>query len=157
MNRSKISPLLMVSEGEVSAEGSEISPWLRLDTRGGVVVWSTILIVIPLVMYYYLVGTGIEETKVGAYVGAAFVLISMLAWASTYIFRVATKDMTYARQLRDYENAVLQKRLDELADDEIQALMEEIDEEENESIPLTDKASSVTMDISQSPNLPSSE
>jgi len=26
-------------------------------------------------------------------------------------------------QLRDYENAVLQKRLDELADDEIDALM----------------------------------
>jgi hypothetical protein len=46
---------------------------------------------------------------------------------------VANKDMTYAKQLRDYENAVLQKRLDELADDEIDALMEEIGTEEESS------------------------
>lgn len=38
--------------------------------------------------------------------------------------------MTYAKQLRDYENAVLQKRLEELADDEINALLEEIELEE---------------------------
>jgi len=37
--------------------------------------------------------------------------------------------MTYAKQLKDYENAVLQKRLEELADDEINALMEEIEAE----------------------------
>ena len=41
--------------------------------------------------------------------------------------------MTYAKQLRDYENAVLKKRLEELADDEIQALMEEIEVEETKS------------------------
>jgi hypothetical protein len=70
---------------------------------------------------------------VGAYVGAIFVLVSNLLWASTYLFRVATKDMTYANQLRDYEDAVLQKRLEELADDEINALMEEIEEEESQN------------------------
>ena len=42
--------------------------------------------------------------------------------------------MTYAKQLRDYENAVLQKRLEELADDEINALMEEIEKEENKNV-----------------------
>ena len=47
------------------------------------------------------------------------------------MFPINFKDMTYARQLRDYENAVLQKRLDELADDEIQALMEEIELEDD--------------------------
>ena len=102
--------------------------------------------------YKYFVSTGLEETTVGAYVGAIFVLLSNLLWASTYIFRVANKDMTYAKQLRDYENAgsylyslsiyvsylltmtilliVLQKRLEELADDEIDALMKEIEEED---------------------------
>ena len=70
-----------------------------------------------------------EPTKVGGYVGAIFVLLSNVLWASTYIFRVANKDMTYAKQLRDYENAVLQKRLEELDDDEIDALLEEIEEE----------------------------
>lgn len=78
----------------------------------------------------YAVSTGLEDTKVGAYVGAIFVLLTNLLWASTYLFRVANKDMTYARQLKDYENAVLQKRLEELADDEIAALMDEIDAEE---------------------------
>ena len=65
-------------------------------------------------------------------------LLSNLLWASTYVFRVANKDMTYAKQLRDYENAVLQKRLEELADDEISALMEEIEiEEEGKSTTVT--------------------
>ena len=58
-----------------------------------------------------LVGQGLEPTKVGSYIGAVFVLLSNVLWASTYIFRVANKDMTYAKQLRDYENAVLEKRL----------------------------------------------
>lgn len=105
-------------------EDSRLSRWFNPNTRGGVLVWSALLLIIPFVAYEYLVSTGIEETKVGAYVGAIFVLVSNLLWASTYIFRVATKDMTYATQLRDYENAVLQKRLDELADDEITALLE---------------------------------
>lgn len=76
-------------------------------------------------------------------------LLSNLLWASTYVFRVANKDMTYAKQLRDYENAVLQKRLEELADDEINALMEEIEiEEEGKSTTTTttttDKVNSLT-------------
>ena len=70
----------------------------------------------------------------GAYVGAIFVLLTNLLWASTYIFRVANKDMTYAKQLKDYENAVLQKRLEELADDEINALMEEIEAENTTNV-----------------------
>ena len=110
----------------------DISAWLNINTRGGVLVWCAILIVIPVAAYAYFVSTGLEETTVGAYVGALFVLLTMVAWASTYIFRVATKDMTYAKQLRDYENAVLQKRLEELADDEIDALMREIELEEDD-------------------------
>ena len=44
----------------------------------------------------------------------------------SYVFRVATKDMTYAQQLKDYENAVIQKRFEELSGDEVGALMTEI-------------------------------
>jgi hypothetical protein len=112
------------------SEGFDISPWLSLNTRGGVLVWTTALTLVPVGFYQYFVAQGIEETRVGSYVGAIFVLLSNVLWASTYIFRVANKDMTYATQLRDYENAVLQKRLEELADDEINALMAEIDEED---------------------------
>ena len=123
--------LKMASSDESSPD---ISAWLNPNTRGGVIVWSIILISFPIALYSYFVGTGIEETIVGAYVGASFVLLSMLAWASTYLFRVVKKDMTYAKQLRDYENAVLKKRLDELADDEITALMEEIDVEVKQNV-----------------------
>jgi len=35
-----------------------------------------------------------------------------------------------AKQLKDYENAVFAKRLEELDDDEIQALVEEIERDE---------------------------
>lgn len=82
-----------------------MSAWLNPNTRGGVIVWSFLLILIPVAFYEYFVSTGLEETTVGAYVGAIFVLLSNLLWASTYVFRVANKDMTYAKQLRDYENA----------------------------------------------------
>jgi len=55
-----------------------------------------------------------------------YVGIGVLAWTSTYVFRVANKDMTYAKQLRDYENAVFQKRFEELNTDQVDALMDEI-------------------------------
>eukprot|EP01031_Cornospumella_fuschlensis_P026216 gene26216-31671_t len=103
---------VLISMASESSEQGKFDPtaWLNPNTRGG----------------------GMEDTKVGAYVGAIFVLLSNVAWASTYVFRVANKDMTYAKQLRDYENAVLQKRLDELADEEINALMEEIEQEKED-------------------------
>jgi hypothetical protein len=117
-------------EGEVEEEGKfDPAAWLNPNTRGGVIVWSLILVTIPVLVYQYFVSTGLEPTKVGGYVGALFVLLSNVLWASTYVFRVANKDMTYAQQLRDYENAVLQKRLDELDDDEIDALLGEIEDE----------------------------
>jgi len=55
-----------------------------------------------------------------------YVGFGTIAWTSTYVFRVANKDMTYAKQLRDYENAVIQKRFEELNTDEVDALMDEI-------------------------------
>ena len=54
--------------------------------------------------------------------------------------------MTYAKQLRDYENAVLKKRLEELGDDEINALMDEIDREDEKKVttPSTSVATTTT-------------
>lgn len=131
-NREKFSQLYDSAPVEVEQEDSRLSRWFNPNTRGGVLVWSVLLLIAPFGAYEYFVAIGVEETRVGSYVGAIFVLVSNLLWASTYLFRVATKDMTYATQLRDYENAVLQKRLDELADDEITALLEEIELEESE-------------------------
>ena len=123
------------SETKLVTTQDKISAWFSPNTRGGILVLCGLLTLIPLAVYKVLIANGFEESTVGAYVGALFVLLSNLLWASTYIFRVATKDMTYAKQLRDYENAVLQKRLEELADDEINALLEEIELEEKQTTP----------------------
>jgi DNA-binding protein Fis len=52
-------------------------------------------------------------------VTVSYIALGMVGWASTYFFRVATKSMTYAQQLKDYEQAVIQKRFEELQDDEV--------------------------------------
>lgn len=55
---------------------------------------------------------------------------SIIIWTLSYVFRVFSKNMTYGEQLRRYEDAVIQKRFDELQEDEVAALMSEIEREE---------------------------
>lgn len=45
----------------------------------------------------------------------------------SYVARVANKDMTYVKQLKDYEDAVMQKRLEELPEAELEKMMDELD------------------------------
>ena len=129
----KVNNRLFMSAGEEEQKLNDfdLTAWFNPNTRGGVIVWSGLITIFPVVGYQYLINTGMNPDTAGADVGAGFVALSMVGWASTYIFRVANKDMTYATQLKDYENAVLQKRLEELEDDEINALMDEIDLEDS--------------------------
>ena len=71
-----------------------------------------------------------DEIEAGRNIGVGFSVFTMIAWGGSYIFRVATKDMTYAKQLKDYEDAVIAKRLEELDEDEVQALVEDIEREQ---------------------------
>ena len=113
-----------------SEEKSSLPVFLDPGTKGGVVVLSVLLFVLPLIAYNVATGPfGLDEIEVGRDIGVGFSVVTMLLWGSTYIFRVATKDMTYARQLKDYEDAVIAKRLEELDDDEVQALVEDIERE----------------------------
>ena len=73
-----------------------------------------------------------KQVAAGNVILVGYVGLGTIAWTSTYVFRVANKDMTYAKQLRDYENAVIQKRFEELNNDEVDALMEEIYPEQAE-------------------------
>ncbi len=56
-------------------------------------------------------------------------VVGLIAWSITYLLRVVTKNMTYNQQLKDYEDAVLQKRLDEMSPEELAKLQEEIERE----------------------------
>lgn len=51
---------------------------------------------------------GVDPMQAGNVVQLVLVLGLTLAWISTYMFRVSNKDMTYAQQLRDYEDKVME-------------------------------------------------
>ncbi|XP_021909535.1 uncharacterized protein LOC110823455 [Carica papaya] len=72
---------------------------------------------------------GVDPLQAGNVVQLVMVLGLTVGWISTYIFRVSNKEMTYAQQLRDYENKVMEKRLEGLTEAELEALLEQVEEE----------------------------
>lgn len=110
---------------------SKLPMLLDPGTKGGALFLSLILFFIPIVGYA--IGTnflGWDGVEAGKWIGAGFTVVTTFLWVGSYILRVATKDMTYAKQLKDYENAVIAKRLEELDEDEIQALVEDIERDD---------------------------
>lgn len=100
---------------------------MDIGTKGGVVFYTFVGIVLPFFLYSFLQDQlGMDVVGAGNVVLVGYVGLSIVGWTSSYVFRVANKDMTYAKQLRDYENAVIQKRFEELSTDEVDALMGEI-------------------------------
>jgi hypothetical protein len=53
----------------------------------------------------------------------------LIGWVATYLVRVTTKNMTYNQQLKDYEEAVLEKRLAEMTPEELAQLQAEVEQE----------------------------
>lgn len=72
---------------------------------------------------------GVDPLQAGNVVQLVMVLGLTVGWISTYIFRVSNKEMTYAQQLRDYEVKVMEKRLEGLTEAELEALLEQVEEE----------------------------
>lgn len=71
---------------------------------------------------------GMDATKAGNAVQLTFVLGLTLVWVGSYVMRVFNKDMTYVKQLKDYEDAVMQKRLEEMPAGELEKMMDELDQ-----------------------------
>ncbi len=84
--------------------------------------------------YLALQSAGLDNIDAGIWSQLLLVGI-ILAWSFSYVFRVATKNMTYNQQLKDYETAVLQKRLDELTPEQLAQLQAEIELEKQQSTP----------------------
>ena len=78
--------------------------------------------------YLFLQSTGLDSTTAGIWTQVALVG-GLLGWIATYALRAVTKTMTYNQQLKDYEEAVLQKRLEELTPEELAKLQAEIEAE----------------------------
>mmetsp|Transcript_41201 Transcript_41201/g.46820 ORF Transcript_41201/g.46820 Transcript_41201/m.46820 type:complete len:178 (+) Transcript_41201:203-736(+) len=116
---------------EPEKKQSQLPMLLDPGTRGGALFLSLVLFVVPILVYQLVtVVFGVDGIDAGKWIGVGFTFFTTVLWVCTYIFRVATKDMTYAKQLKDYENAVIAKRLEELDEDEIQALVEDIERDE---------------------------
>ena len=73
---------------------------------------------------------GLDGINAGIWTQTALVVV-LVGWSLTYLFRVGSKNMTYNQQLKDYEDAVLQKRLEEMSPEELAQLQEEIEREKS--------------------------
>ncbi len=79
-------------------------------------------------LYFVLQVVGIDSTNAGIWTQAVLVG-GLFIWLLTYLFRVTNSDMTYNQQLKDYEEAVLQKRLEEMTPEELAKLQAEVEQE----------------------------
>ncbi len=72
-------------------------------------------------VYLLLQGLGLDGISAGIW-SQALLVGGLIGWAASYIARVLRQDMTLNQQLRDYREAVLQKRLEELSPEELARL-----------------------------------
>ena len=77
-------------------------------------------------LYLVLSLAGLDSLSAGIWSQVIFTG-GLLGWVATYLTRVFSKKMTYNQQLKDYEDAVLQKRLDEMSDEELAQLQAELE------------------------------
>jgi hypothetical protein len=80
------------------------------------------------IAYLLLLVAGLDSLEAGIW-SQVFLVGGLVGWLLTYLFRVGTKRMTYNQQMKDYEEAVLQKRLEELTPEELAQLQAEIERE----------------------------
>lgn len=78
------------------------------------------------VIYLVLQVVGLDRFSAGLWSQVIF-LGGLVGWLVTYVVRVVSKDMTYNQQLKDYEDAVLQKRLEEMTPEELEKLQAEVE------------------------------
>lgn len=108
-------------------------------TRKDVLLIGLGVTVFGVALKYGLELVGVDPLQAGNVVQLVIVLGMTVGWISTYMFRVANKDMTYAQQLRDYEKQVMEKRLESLSEAELQGLLEQVEEEKQRLAPVSDQ------------------
>ncbi len=79
-------------------------------------------------LYLVFKAIGFDETNAGIWSQVVF-LLGLLGWVFTYLYRAATKNMSYMQQRQDYEDAILQKRLDEMTPEQLAAFQSEVEAE----------------------------
>lgn len=85
-------------------------------------------------VYALLLGFGVDSQKAGIWTQAVLVG-GLVLWLLSYIFRVFTHDMTYHQQIKDYEEAMIQKRWENMTPAEREALQAEVERERTAAPP----------------------
>ncbi|MBE9051657.1 DUF3007 family protein [Nostocales cyanobacterium LEGE 11386] len=76
---------------------------------------------------------GLDGQKAGIW-SQVLLVSGLIGWLATYIFRAVGNKMTYHEQREQYEQAFLQKRLDELTPEELAKIQAEIAQEEQTQV-----------------------
>ncbi|KAK9905942.1 hypothetical protein WJX75_009268 [Coccomyxa subellipsoidea] len=101
-------------------------------TRKDVILLGGGIIGFGYALYYGLQAAGVDSLVAGNFVQLFVFLGIGVGYISTYLFRVANKEMTYVKQLEDYEEAVMKKRLEEMPETERERLLQEIENEKEQ-------------------------
>jgi len=125
------------TDGQQPAGGAPADPKPRTSvyntefgyTRKDIFVLGFGLIAGGYVMYYGLQAAGMDAGMAGNWVQLAVFLGICVGYVSTYVYRVATKQMTYVKQLEQYEEAVMRRRLEEMTEAEVSQMVDEADGE----------------------------
>jgi Protein of unknown function (DUF3007) len=80
------------------------------------------------ICYLLLNLAGLDSLQAGIW-AQALLIGGLVGWTLTYLLRVFNQNMTYHQQLKNYQEAVLQKRLEEMTPEELEKLQAEIEEE----------------------------
>jgi len=79
---------------------SDLPMLLDPGTKGGALFLSLVLFIVPILGYEVAtIGFGVDGIDAGRWIGVGFTLFTTVLWVGTYIFRVATKDMTYVSKM----------------------------------------------------------
>lgn len=79
-------------------------------------------------IYLLLQALGLNTLDAGIW-SQVILVCGLVGWVMSYLLRAVTQKMTYNQQLQDYEEAVLQKRLEELTPEELEKIQAEIEQE----------------------------
>ena len=79
--------------------------------------------------YLFFQQVGLDSISAGIW-SQVLLVGGLLGWLLTYVFRATTHTMTYNQQMKDYQEAVLQKRFDELTPEQLAKLQAEIEQEQ---------------------------
>ncbi len=79
--------------------------------------------------YVFFQNVGFDSIQAGLWTQFLLVLI-VVGWLVSYLFRASHGNMTYHEQIKHYGEAVLQKRLEAMTPEELEALQAKIDAEQ---------------------------